>query len=158
MEMVRGCEVVGSNAVSCLIDGIEDNYIKAGAVAGRYTTPETLYSEYLATLPSTSMAGNQVNKNFNKRERFSKANHYMQTNPNKGNDNFKGQKINIKCFNCQKVGHYRNKCPKPMKKCGKCQRNGHISSECKSKSICTPEALHCSINEKEIIHENYHVY
>ncbi|KAJ8984471.1 hypothetical protein NQ317_006131 [Molorchus minor] len=44
MEMIRGCDISGKNAVSCLIDGIDDSHVKTGAIAGRYLVPEKLYS------------------------------------------------------------------------------------------------------------------
>ncbi|KAJ8953297.1 hypothetical protein NQ314_007376 [Rhamnusium bicolor] len=52
MELIGACEIDGKKAVSCLIDGIRDTSIQAGARAGRYVTPGSLYAEYLSTLGS----------------------------------------------------------------------------------------------------------
>nr|QOI58751.1 gag protein [Human immunodeficiency virus 1] len=45
--------------------------------------------------------------------------------------NFKGQKRNIKCFNCGKEGHLARNCRAPRKKgCWKCGREGHQMKDC----------------------------
>nr|ANS91252.1 gag protein [Human immunodeficiency virus 1] len=45
--------------------------------------------------------------------------------------NFKGQRRNIKCFNCGKEGHLARNCRAPRKKgCWKCGREGHQMKDC----------------------------
>nr|AFN81249.1 gag protein [Human immunodeficiency virus 1] len=45
--------------------------------------------------------------------------------------NFKGQKRNIKCFNCGKEGHLARNCRAPRKKgCWKCGKEGHQMKDC----------------------------
>nr|AKP06646.1 gag protein [Human immunodeficiency virus 1] len=45
--------------------------------------------------------------------------------------NFKGQRRNIKCFNCGKEGHLARNCRAPRKKgCWKCGKEGHQMKEC----------------------------
>ncbi|KAJ8974452.1 hypothetical protein NQ317_014768 [Molorchus minor] len=53
-ELLSACDINGKRAVSCLIDGIPDPTIQAGARAGRYDTPDSLYGEYLSTLRTGS--------------------------------------------------------------------------------------------------------
>ncbi len=44
---------------------------------------------------------------------------------------FKGQKRNVKCFNCGKEGHIAKNCRAPRKKgCWKCGREGHQMKDC----------------------------
>lgn len=42
--LIWACEISEKNAVSCIIDGIDDVVIRTGAKAGRYRSPEELYS------------------------------------------------------------------------------------------------------------------
>nr|AAY24675.1 gag protein [Human immunodeficiency virus 1] len=45
--------------------------------------------------------------------------------------NFRGQKRNIKCFNCGKEGHLARNCRAPRKKgCWKCGKEGHQMKDC----------------------------
>nr|AVE27355.1 gag protein [Human immunodeficiency virus 1] len=45
--------------------------------------------------------------------------------------NFKGQRRNIKCFNCGKEGHLARNCRAPRKKgCWKCGKEGHQMKDC----------------------------
>ncbi|KAK5647817.1 hypothetical protein RI129_002709 [Pyrocoelia pectoralis] len=50
MTLIQACNITKKNAVSCLIDGLKDRTLRNGAKAGRYDTPEDLYTEYLSTL------------------------------------------------------------------------------------------------------------
>ncbi|KAJ3631872.1 hypothetical protein MTP99_012977 [Tenebrio molitor] len=50
MNLLQACNITGKHAVSCLIDGLSDRTLRNGAKAGRYETPEELYTEYLSTL------------------------------------------------------------------------------------------------------------
>ncbi|KAJ8917302.1 hypothetical protein NQ315_002320 [Exocentrus adspersus] len=50
MELLQLCEITGKKAVSCIIDGLNDPATQNSARAGRYSTPESLYEEYLSTL------------------------------------------------------------------------------------------------------------
>jgi hypothetical protein len=54
MELIRACELSEKQAVSCVIDGISNDIIQTGARAGRYETPEVLYSSFLSTLVTRS--------------------------------------------------------------------------------------------------------
>lgn len=51
MDLRESCDISGKNAVSCIIDGIPNATIQSGAKAGRNNGSQSLYSEFLATLP-----------------------------------------------------------------------------------------------------------
>ncbi|KAI4467946.1 enzymatic polyprotein-related [Holotrichia oblita] len=45
-KLVSAGDIIGKEAVSCLIDGIRDLSMQAGVRAGRYPSPDTMYAEY----------------------------------------------------------------------------------------------------------------
>lgn len=51
MELIWRYGLTDEQAVSCIIDGIGNGIIQNGAQAGRYKNPESLYTEFLGTLP-----------------------------------------------------------------------------------------------------------
>lgn len=57
MELIRVCELSDKQAVSCVIDGIQNDVIQTGARAGRYENPEVLYSSFLSTLVTQKAEG-----------------------------------------------------------------------------------------------------
>nr|CAH7766366.1 unnamed protein product [Callosobruchus chinensis] len=147
MEMTRGCDISGMNAVSCLIDGIEDTHVKTGAIAGRCAEPEALYSEYLSTLPSTSATSDHTTRNFlesGRKQSRDRMNPYVR---NSTANEAKPNKSHVNCYNCGGQGHYVGQCSKPKKKCDKCNKYGHLPTECKVwkptktiKAVGTPRA------------------
>jgi hypothetical protein len=54
---IRVCELSDKQAVSCVIDGIQNDVIQTGARAGRYENPEVLYSSFLSTLVTQKAEG-----------------------------------------------------------------------------------------------------
>lgn len=42
--LIRACKISEKNAISCIIDEVDDIVIRTGAKAGRYSSPEVLYS------------------------------------------------------------------------------------------------------------------
>jgi hypothetical protein len=55
MNLLQACNITVKEAVSCLIDGLTDRTLQNGAKAGRYGTPESLYTEYLSTLDAETV-------------------------------------------------------------------------------------------------------
>jgi hypothetical protein len=57
-----------------------------------------------------------------------------------------------KCQNCDKAGHYINKCPtknKKSKSCSRCGRNNHTDDKCYAKTYSTGESITSSEDECE---------
>lgn len=52
MTLLNNCKISGIDAVSCLIEGIDDNVVKTSAKAGNHQRPESLF-QYLSTLNDT---------------------------------------------------------------------------------------------------------
>jgi hypothetical protein len=55
INLLHACNITGKEAVSCLIDRLTDHTLQNGAKAGRYETPESLYTEYLSTLSAEAV-------------------------------------------------------------------------------------------------------
>ncbi|XP_063925437.1 uncharacterized protein LOC135139221 [Zophobas morio] len=51
MYLIEACKITGEDAVSCLIDGLNNQSIQEQAKSQNYLTPETLYSQFLTVLP-----------------------------------------------------------------------------------------------------------
>jgi len=49
--------------------------------------------------------------------------------------------VSVKCYNCQKVGHYSSKCPEPQRKprCTHCNRTTHDSASCPDNTKTGPK-------------------
>lgn len=127
MELVNACEVSGKKAVSCLIDGIKDPTIQAGARAGRYKTPDQLYAEYLSSLKHQMTPFVKPIRPFLKeldKIRPSETSYLKQKQPI--------QRVNEqRCYNCRQKGHHANKCTKAKIECTTCKRLGHLAKDCR---------------------------
>ncbi|RZC41829.1 MSA 2 and/or Asp protease 2 domain containing protein [Asbolus verrucosus] len=51
MYLIEACKITGEDAVSCLIDGLNNQVIQEQAKTQNFLTPETLYSQFLMVLP-----------------------------------------------------------------------------------------------------------
>lgn len=129
MALLNACKIYGSDAVSCIIGGIEDYVVKTGAKAGQHSSPESLF-KYLSAFNNSSTS-------------YQSSNYYQQRFKNpKRNERHQERKREYKhssrdptCFKCGKVGHYANKCEaKPKeKRCIQCNNRFHDESNCPKK-------------------------
>ncbi|XP_064211389.1 uncharacterized protein LOC135265578 [Tribolium castaneum] len=125
LNLLQACDITGTNAVSCLIDGMTDVTLRNGARAGRYVTPESLYAEYLSTLRSEGDKRDTLAKQApRERRRFLPS-------------RVEAQKLysSVRCYNCRNRGHVATKCPKPRIECKKCGRIGHVDAECRRGNV-----------------------
>ena len=147
LALLNRVRIAGKDAVSCLIHGILDPIIRAGAEAGDHATPQGLY-QYLGriTMPSTPKPGHNGGKHYGTGSRISQHREKQQT----------------KCSNCHKYGHLTQFCRVPVRgyekrpgttternrtlqkstelrpttgaKCYLCKQIGHLSYECPTKT------------------------
>jgi hypothetical protein len=164
MNLLQACNITGKYAVSCLIDGLRDRTLRNGAKAGRYETPEELYTEYLSTLVA-EVADNETKvadrrgKGFDRRRLGTK----MSPSTNKRNDSDSTEKRILRCYNCHETGHVAGNCPKPLVECGNCKLLGHEAGKCRRPKTSGPSVrllcpsdtqdcyfVECAINGKPL--------
>lgn len=110
LSLLNRCDITGKRAVDCLIYGLEDKGMRLGAQAANYSQPEDLLSYFKSIKIEDA-------KDRTTRPIFSKPNSILPSN--------------IKCFNCNEVGHPSFKCTKPLISCDICKRLGHQSVHCR---------------------------
>ena len=115
--MLRKLEIKGKNAVSCIIGGLVNENQKAGAKAGNYNTPESLFTEFLSNLNDEVVPTTKTTAQFN----------------DKATRKTTSEKTKIKCYNCKALGHYASDCRQPKKFCPRCKKLGHEEQECRNK-------------------------
>lgn len=116
INLLNRCDITGKRAVDCLIYGLEDKGMRLGAQAANYSQPEDLLS-YFKSIKLEDVRDKPYRPTFVRRRLEG------QTDAPKSG--------NIKCFNCNEVGHPSFKCTKPLLTCGICKRIGHQSVNCK---------------------------
>lgn len=106
MILINKCEISGRKAVGCLVQGIDDKFIRMSANSCRFEEPEQLFS-YIKTLALSD--GNTLNK---RRSTWNKDGAPPQEPTN---SSVETSKPGIVCYNCYDTGHIRSKCTKPLK-------------------------------------------
>lgn len=118
---------------------MQDNTLKNGARAGRYTTPDTLYTEYLSTLKAEPTV----------RTSSSIASRIQHVPKQKNNPHYEAR-----CYNCRKIGHRANSCPNPRIECKKCKRLGHVEEDCRRNFKTTTKSQAAMTIEDQSTSEN----
>jgi hypothetical protein len=128
--LLNACKITGTDAVSCIIGGIDDVIVKTGARAGNHQTPEALY-QYLFSLVETPR--NSQRASSSKIDHKTKSYKEAETG---------ARKTIYKCFICGKTGHTSRQCYKNKDKRGKlcyvCHKAGHFEADCPSKKSGQP--------------------
>nr|CAH7746648.1 unnamed protein product [Callosobruchus chinensis] len=135
MYLLEACKISGVNAVSCLIDGLDNPYWQAEARTNNFMTPEILYSQFLCNLPNHGIqvpiqVSSPVPHMSYEREREVRE---PREHRKERDNNIELNKQNMrKCYTCGKVGHIATEC-RHAPICYKCNNKGHIAIKCPRK-------------------------
>lgn len=124
MNLLNQCGIVGRKAVDCLLHGVDDRAIRVGAQAARFREPEEVLKYFKTVKPGTSK---EVGDKSGREKKLNQSNDKSRLGQNNKTI------TNIKCFNCNEVGHKSFKCVKPANKCDFCNKKGHLSQHCRTK-------------------------
>ena len=98
-----------------------DNLFQAISIATKY---EDSYQR-------TNIPNSQTKVNFiSNQKKKGKFNSQKNQNNQRYKNDSDSKKNKVKCYNCEKEGHYASECKTPIK-CKKCQKLGHKANECK---------------------------
>lgn len=137
LSLINACRIIGTDAVSCLIGGIDDVVVKTGARAGNHQTPESLFA-YLATISDTKALPKPATATTSS---FSRASQVAKTHHRGRQFDEKRPSVPV-CYDCGKEGHYRRQCRKPAPensrkselRCNYCRGTGHTEKYCNKKN------------------------
>lgn len=125
--LLNACKIQGTDAVSCIIGGINDSHVRVGAKAANCQDPEELF-DYLRSLNEevkTDTRKSVVHKRpFHSLDRKRKFVHKEKEQP--------------VCYGCNKRGHVKRDCPGSRRddqrmKCFACHEVGHMANTCPKK-------------------------
>ncbi|XP_041988588.1 uncharacterized protein LOC121739984 isoform X1 [Aricia agestis] len=147
VNLLNRCKIFGKQAVDCVLYGVDDRGVRLGAQAAKFDKPEDVL-EFFKTIKSQNRSQynynvTQYNNNRDRRQHSLAApnNSYTKTTDNTTKSNTNSMyKSQVKCFNCEGIGHPSFKCPKPLIKCTVCNYLGHEASNCiKTKGAVAPK-------------------
>lgn len=123
--LLNACKIQGKDAVSCIIAGIQERHIKAGAKAANCNDPEALF-DYLRslndeiTLPPPFSRNIAHTSHINRKRRLETAKSlcFLCKKPGHTQKDCKGKRPEsrrVRCYTCQEEGHISINCPKKRK-------------------------------------------
>lgn len=145
--LCEACKITGENAVSCLIDGLSNPFLKQDIKSYNFLTPEALYSEYLSKYPEQDtpirvdrrevrLEPEMPNEDFIPLEVQDRVDYRPYLNvPGGRGDRFSNRLAppteRPRCLTCKKLGHLTIDC-RHAPICYKCKKKGHIAAKCHS--------------------------
>lgn len=146
VNLLNRCKIYGKQAVDCILYGVEDRAVKVGAQAAQFIEPEQVLKYFKTVKVGQVRDNNESSSKFKSDRRntsFLNKPSGSRTGPTSNN--------NIRCYNCNEIGHPSFKCEKPLIKCTTCERLGHLSSHCfKNKLIKDQDQSKDSKTEKHV--------
>ncbi|KAL1517971.1 hypothetical protein ABEB36_001665 [Hypothenemus hampei] len=148
LYLCEACKITGENAVSCIIDGLNNPFVKLEIKTLKFLTPEALYAEYLSkypeheipvkiehnnmreVVPDYSSAGEYIHLDTREESHFEQREQRGQSNLKKARK--PESRDRIRCYTCNKFGHIAVDC-RHAPICYKCKKKGHIAVKCSEK-------------------------
>ncbi|XP_072397040.1 uncharacterized protein [Diabrotica undecimpunctata] len=117
MYLAEACKISGSNAVSCLIDGLNDPDLQKYAREQNFISPETFYAQFLVKLPNFGIAHVHEQDEFPEKEKKRRLEDRLELH---------------KCSICDRTNHSAEYCfhKNKSQKCYNCGKIGHLRAEC----------------------------
>lgn len=137
VNLLNRCKIYKKNAVDCLLNGIEDRTVRVSAQAAQFKEPEEVLGYFRTIKVGQARDSNNiatVRKLHDRKNTFP---------PNRFGDISKtgSTNVNIRCFNCNELGHPSFKCNKTLLTCTLCGLLGHLASNChKNKAAATKDS------------------
>ncbi|KAH1003819.1 hypothetical protein HUJ04_003673 [Dendroctonus ponderosae] len=134
LYLCEACKITGENAVSCLIDGLNNPFVKQDIKARKFLTPEVLYADYLSKIPESEFSVHADHREVvaeYPRESYAES---------LTMDDIQEQKVDSvsshsnkyrekKCYTCNRIGHLGKDC-RHAPICYNCNQKGHIAAKC----------------------------
>lgn len=148
MYLLEACRITGANAVSVLVDGLNDSYWQKNARTHNFQTPEVFYTEFLSKLPNFGLQQMQAEE-FLKSNVMDKGQVLSPPQPPQYDygdpsydiltlgmvDTVEDLRNNISSSRSEK---YPRRIPKkdPKKRCYICAGFGHLAAKCPGGGKC----------------------
>lgn len=143
IALLNRCNIVGRQAIECILHGIDDRTVRLGAEAAQFLDLDKLLT-YLRNARNVKINNlekrNAVSNSFDRRSAINKPS-LSRNIPDPQQRSANQRDRPIRCINCKKEGHLASQCNQPIVKCGRCLRIGHETENCYSKLIPTEKAV-----------------
>lgn len=130
VSLGKKCDQPDHVITDVIIFTLNDPLLKSGARSAACRDTNTLL-EYLTDVASDSVSVSRNRGSSNNMNDSNRSKLIRKTIPNRG------QRDDIKCFNCGSKGHFATQCSSEMKHCDRCHKYGHVTKDCKEKHFCT---------------------
>lgn len=150
--LIKNCGLNGTNAVSCLIDGLPID-MQGNAKAGNYQTPDDLFYGFLSKAESSNKWDKDTKltnipsefrchncRKFGHKARHCTLKKFGSVGTSRGNSSVAA----INCAACGKGGHSQQDCWTRTKiKCTSCGKTGHHEDKCWTKPSTSSSCSNC---------------
>ncbi|XP_075972453.1 uncharacterized protein LOC142974176 [Anticarsia gemmatalis] len=141
INLLNRCQIYGKRAVDCILYGIEDRAVRVGAQAAQFPEPEHVL-RYFRTV---KVGQNKDCQDLSQKSRTYDRKQYPSRTHNNSREIVNA---NIKCYNCNEIGHRISKCDKPSVKCTYCDKMGHLVDHCFKKLNKTQDRTETQLKER----------